>query len=63
MQNPPDEAMARAGRRQALRSGGCCSIQPESEVGELGDSEAAVAGRGDELRDPILDCSRASPWP
>jgi hypothetical protein len=35
-------------------------VAGEGEVGELGDCEATIAGRGDELRDPALNCSRAS---
>jgi hypothetical protein len=52
--------MPRSRRRRPLRSGRCRSVQFERGVGKLGDSEAAIAGRGDELRDPLLDCSSAS---
>jgi hypothetical protein len=50
--------MGGAGRRQALRPRRRTSAQGERVVGDLGDGEATVAGRGNELGDPLLDRSR-----
>ena len=58
--HPPDQPMPRLRRRKPLRSGGCRSVQFEGGVGELGDGEATIAGRGEKLRDPPLDPSSAS---
>jgi hypothetical protein len=56
--HPPDQPMSRTGRRKPLRPGGCRSSQLEGGVGKRGDGKPAVAGRGENLRDPALDFSR-----
>jgi hypothetical protein len=56
--DPAKQAMGGARRRQALRPPRRTSAQGEGVVGDLGDGEATVAGRGDEFGDPLLDRSR-----
>jgi hypothetical protein len=49
--------MPRTSRRQALRSGGCCS---KGKVGKLANGHPAITPRGEKLRDPPLNPSSAS---